>query len=116
MLRCIQPLKMEDVVLGQYVGNPDGKGDAKLGYLDDTTVPKGSLTPTYAMAVLRIRNERWDGVPFILKCGKGEGGGGREREWRGVGRSLSFNLRTSTRPSPIVLALVLTLALVLVLT
>ena len=39
-------------------------------YLDDPTVPKGSVTPTYAAAVLRINNERWDGVPFILRCGK----------------------------------------------
>ena len=71
VLRSIDPIELEDCVLGQYVGNPEGEGDAKLGYLDDQTVPKGSVTPTYAMAVLRIKNERWDGVPFILKCGKG---------------------------------------------
>lgn len=71
MLRCIQPIEKDDIVVGQYVGNPEGEGDAKLGYLDDSTVPKGSKTPTYAMAVMYIRNERWDGVPFILKCGKG---------------------------------------------
>ena len=33
---------------------------------------KGSTTPTYACAVLRIKNERWDGVPFIMKSGKGK--------------------------------------------
>lgn len=71
VLRSIQPISLDEVVLGQYVGNPDGEGDAKLGYLDDKTVPKGSRTPTFAMAVMYIRNERWDGVPFILKCGKG---------------------------------------------
>lgn len=70
VLRCIKPIECKDVILGQYVGNPDGEGDSKLGYLDDPTVPKGSTTPTYASAVLRITNERWDGVPFILKCGK----------------------------------------------
>ena len=72
VLRCIHPIKLGEVVLGQYVGNPDGEGDAKLSYLDDKTVPVGSRTPTYAMAAMHIRNERWDGVPFILKCGKGE--------------------------------------------
>ena len=72
MLRSIRPIQLEDVVLGQYVGNPNGEGDAKLSYLDDQTVPKGSRTPTFAMAVMYIRNERWDGVPFILKCGKGD--------------------------------------------
>ena len=72
VLRSIDPIELEDCVLGQYVGDPEAeKDDAKLGYLDDPTVPKGSVTPTYAMAVLRIKNERWDGVPFILKCGKG---------------------------------------------
>jgi len=70
VLRSIRPIELDDVVLGQYVGNPDGEGDAKLSYLDDKTVPKGSNTPTFAMAVMYIRNERWDGVPFILKCGK----------------------------------------------
>ena len=72
VLRSIRPIELDDVVLGQYVGNPDGEGDAKLSYLDDKTVPKGSNTPTFAMAVMYIRNERWDGVPFILKCGKGQ--------------------------------------------
>lgn len=71
VLRSIRPIELSDVVLGQYVGDPNGEGDAKLGYADDQTVPKGSRTPTFAMAVMYIHNERWDGVPFILKCGKG---------------------------------------------
>ena len=33
-------------------------------------MPEGSLCPTFAAAVLKINNERWDGVPFMLKCGK----------------------------------------------
>ncbi|XP_043984038.1 glucose-6-phosphate 1-dehydrogenase-like isoform X2 [Gambusia affinis] len=70
VLKCIAPPDMADVVLGQYVGDPGGEGDAKLGYLDDPTVPKGSCTPTFATAVLYVQNERWDGVPFILRCGK----------------------------------------------
>ncbi|CAG2211079.1 G6PD [Mytilus edulis] len=55
---------------GQYIGKPGGKGDEAQGYLDDPTVPKGSVTPTFATAVLHVKNERWDGVPFILRCGK----------------------------------------------
>uniref|UniRef100_A0A087Y1S4 Glucose-6-phosphate 1-dehydrogenase n=1 Tax=Poecilia formosa TaxID=48698 RepID=A0A087Y1S4_POEFO len=70
VLKCIAPPNMEDVVLGQYAGDPGGEGEAKLGYLDDPTVPKGSCTPTFATAVLYVQNERWDGVPFILRCGK----------------------------------------------
>lgn len=71
VLRCIRELTRDDVVLGQYVGNPEGKDeDSRMGYLDDKTVPEGSTTPTFALAVLYINNERWDGVPFILRCGK----------------------------------------------
>ena len=40
------------------------------GYLDDDTVPKGSLCPTFAAAAMFINNARWDGVPFLLKAGK----------------------------------------------
>lgn len=61
MLKCIAPVSMSDVVLGQYVGDPEGEGDAKLGYLDDPTVPKGSTQATFATAVLYVHNERWDG-------------------------------------------------------
>jgi glucose-6-phosphate 1-dehydrogenase len=70
VLKCIPALTMDDVVLGQYIGDPEGQGEAKESYLDDPTVPKDSTTPTYASAALRINNERWDGVPFILRCGK----------------------------------------------
>ena len=67
------------MVLGQYVGNPEMEDpDAKMGYLDDPTVPAGSVTPTFAVGVFHIKNERWDGVPFILKCGKGKGSTNQE--------------------------------------
>ncbi len=72
VLRSISPITRDNIILGQYAGDPNGEGDAKLSYLDDETVPKGSITPTYAMAALFIKNERWDGVPFIVKCGKGK--------------------------------------------
>merc|ERR1712110_1046138 len=71
VLKAISEIKLDDVVLGQYVGDPDGPTeDSQKGYLDDPTVPAGSVTPTYAEAVLRINNERWEGVPFILRSGK----------------------------------------------
>ena len=41
VLKSISPVELDNVVLGQYVGNPDGEGDQKQGYLDDPTVPKG---------------------------------------------------------------------------
>lgn len=71
VLRSTKNIELENVVLGQYVGNSELEGEGKEGYLDDPTVPKDSVTPTYAMAALYINNERWDGVPFFLRCGKG---------------------------------------------
>ncbi|KAL4227115.1 glucose-6-phosphate 1-dehydrogenase [Mactra antiquata] len=70
VLKSIPPIVIDNVVLGQYVGNPEGNGEEKLGYLDDPTVPAGSTTPTFVTAALFVRNERWDGVPFLLRCGK----------------------------------------------
>jgi len=72
-LKCIKEVQLDQVILGQYVGDPNAKdAEARLGYLDDPTVPCNSNTPTFALVVLKINNERWDGVPFILKCGKGK--------------------------------------------
>ncbi|XP_076840181.1 glucose-6-phosphate 1-dehydrogenase-like isoform X2 [Brachyhypopomus gauderio] len=70
VLKCITPVSLTDVVLGQYVGNPEGEGQARLGYQDDPGVPEGSRTATFATAVLHVHNERWEGVPFVLRCGK----------------------------------------------
>ncbi|ORX53661.1 glucose-6-phosphate dehydrogenase [Hesseltinella vesiculosa] len=66
LLRCVKPITLEDTLVGQYVGNNSGKP----GYQDDDTVPKGSRCPTFALTTLWIDNERWDGVPFIMKAGK----------------------------------------------
>ncbi|URE28542.1 glucose-6-phosphate 1-dehydrogenase [Musa troglodytarum] len=59
VLQSVIPIKFEEVVLGQYEG-----------YKDDATVSDNSNTPTFATIVLHIYNERWEGVPFILKAGK----------------------------------------------
>lgn len=59
VLQSVLPINDEEVVLGQYEG-----------YRDDPTVPDNSNTPTFATVVLRVHNERWEGVPFILKAGK----------------------------------------------
>uniref|UniRef100_A0A8W4F7W3 glucose-6-phosphate dehydrogenase (NADP(+)) n=1 Tax=Sus scrofa TaxID=9823 RepID=A0A8W4F7W3_PIG len=61
VLKCISEVQASNVVLGQYVGNPNGEGEATRGYLDDPTVPCGSTTATFAAVVLYVENERWDG-------------------------------------------------------
>lgn len=68
VLKCIRPIKLDNALLGQYVGDVDGK---KPGYLDDDSLKnKESQTPTFAALALFIENERWEGVPFVLKAGK----------------------------------------------
>lgn len=62
VLKCIAPVTLGDVVLGRYEGNPAGEGEAKLGYLNDPTVPQGSHTATFATVVLYVHNERWEGL------------------------------------------------------
>ncbi|XP_015900790.3 glucose-6-phosphate 1-dehydrogenase, chloroplastic isoform X1 [Ziziphus jujuba] len=69
VLRSMRPLLLEDVVVGQYKGHSKG-GKLLPAYTDDPTVPKGSVTPTFAAAALFIDNARWDGVPFLMKAGK----------------------------------------------
>lgn len=72
VLKVIRPLNINDVVLGQYVKNPDAKEgeEAACSYSEEDDIPKDSTTPTYALAVLYVNNERWEGVPFFLRCGK----------------------------------------------
>ncbi|KAH7622019.1 hypothetical protein Ndes2526B_g02844 [Nannochloris sp. 'desiccata'] len=69
VLKTMGVVKLEDVVLGQYRSRTT-KGTTLPGYLDDDTVPRGSLTPTFAACAVFINNARWDGVPFLLKAGK----------------------------------------------
>lgn len=68
VLRAVTPLILDDLVVGQYTADEEGKNAA---YADESGVPEGSVTPTFATAVLHVQNSRWEGVPFILKAGKG---------------------------------------------
>ncbi|KAL2460685.1 Glucose-6-phosphate 1-dehydrogenase 4 [Abeliophyllum distichum] len=61
LLRTIRKLEPSDVILGECTPTPGGKGDAKLE----------KATPTFFAAALYIDNARWDGVPFLIKVGKG---------------------------------------------
>lgn len=65
-LKAVPAIEDKNVLLGQYTA---AKG--KPGYKDDDTVPKDSNCPTFAALALYVQNKRWEGVPFILKAGKG---------------------------------------------
>ncbi|KAL9650712.1 hypothetical protein ABK040_001766 [Willaertia magna] len=69
VLKAIEPVKIEDIVIGQYKGRV-ANNQRILGYREDPTVPDDSITPTFAACVLKIKNRRWDGVPFFLEAGK----------------------------------------------
>ena len=66
VLRAVPAIQDKDVLIGQYTA-----ANGKPGYKDDDTVPKDSNCPTFAAMALYVNNERWQGVPFILKAGKG---------------------------------------------
>ncbi len=59
VIGCFRPLSASDVVVGQY-----------NGYRDTSDVPADSRTETYVAARIWIDNERWRGVPFLLRTGK----------------------------------------------
>jgi len=69
LLQSIQPLREEDVVLGQYTAGAS-HGEAVPGYREEDGVDPNSNTETFAAARLFINNWRWQGVPFLLRTGK----------------------------------------------
>lgn len=54
-----RPLRPEDVVLGQY-----------RGYRATEGVDPNSKVPTYVIARFQIDNDRWAGVPIVIRAGK----------------------------------------------
>ena len=74
LLQCVETILPENCLLGQFGANTQRKGaerQVEPGYLDDETVPEGSVCPTFAATVMHIKNPRWEGVPFLITAGKG---------------------------------------------
>ena len=68
-LKAIAPVRMDDVVFGQYTaGRIDGK--KVPGYREEPGVAPDSCTETFVALKLEIDNWRWQGVPFFLRTGK----------------------------------------------
>lgn len=59
VLKCIPPIRPEDLIRGQF-----------RGYLDEKGVAPDSQTETFAALRLFIHSWRWDGVPFYIRAGK----------------------------------------------
>ena len=66
VLKHIPPLQLKDLVVGQYRRN--GKNPS---YNEEEGVPRDSITPSYAAMALRVDHARWEGVPFLIRAGKG---------------------------------------------
>ena len=58
-LNAVRPLRLEDVVRGQY-----------RGYREEAGVAPDSTVETFVAARLEIDNPRWRGVPFLIRTGK----------------------------------------------
>lgn len=60
VLQHMDPIQLDDVLLGQY-----------RGYTNDPTISnKNTNTPTFAAMRFWVHTPRWEGVPFILQAGK----------------------------------------------
>ena len=70
LLRCVRPVELKDIVVGQYTASTRGKR-VHPAYVDDETVADDSITPTFAAVRLNIDNWRWADVPFFVSAGKG---------------------------------------------
>ncbi|MCJ1270281.1 Glucose-6-phosphate 1-dehydrogenase [Lobaria immixta] len=68
VIQSMASIKPEDTIIGQYIKSADGQ---KPGYKDDDAVPKDSHCPTFCAAIAHINNSRWNGVPILIKAGKG---------------------------------------------
>lgn len=67
VLKCMAPFDTKDVLIGQYDKSEDG---TKPSYLDDKTVTQDSRAITFAAIAFEIQNERWSGVPIVMRAGK----------------------------------------------
>lgn len=67
VLRALRPVKLEEMVRGQYAAGAV-KGESVEGYVEDLGEP--SDTETFVALRAHVDNWRWQGVPFYLRTGK----------------------------------------------
>jgi glucose-6-phosphate 1-dehydrogenase len=71
LLNAVMDIDPDEVVLGQFTA-----GNGKPGFTEDDSIKKedaeqAKWCSTFAQLVIRIDNDRWRGVPFIIRAGKG---------------------------------------------
>lgn len=67
VLDWMLPIEYFNTIIGQYGKSENGE---KPAFKDEGDVPNDSRCATFCAAVGRIENDRWAGVPFVLKAGK----------------------------------------------
>jgi glucose-6-phosphate 1-dehydrogenase len=69
VLRAVRPFSPDELVRGQYSADVV-EGREVVGYRDEDRVAPDSIVETFVALRAWIDNERWDGVPFLLRAGK----------------------------------------------
>lgn len=69
VFRALRPLKVDDVVRGQYIAGQIAGKDV-LGYREEKNISPNSTTETYIAMRFFIDNWRWGGIPFYFYTGK----------------------------------------------
>ncbi len=64
VIRALDPVKPDDIVRGQYLGN-----DEVASYVEDAESPN-SRTESFVAMKVHVSNWRWNGTPFYLRTGK----------------------------------------------
>jgi len=68
MLKDLNPPMPGDLVVGQYVANNE---PGSKNYLEEEGVAPDSKTETYVSVRATFNRDRWQGVPFFIRTGKG---------------------------------------------
>jgi glucose-6-phosphate 1-dehydrogenase len=69
VLAAVRPFSADELVRGQYVAGVV-EGREVPGYRDEERVAPESAVETFVAVRAWIDNERWQGVPFLLRTGK----------------------------------------------
>ncbi|KAL9130887.1 MAG: hypothetical protein Q9217_001037 [Psora testacea] len=67
VMNWMPPIDHQRTIIGQYGKSKDGE---KPAFKDEKDVEQDSRCVTFCAAVVHIENDRWSGVPFLLKAGK----------------------------------------------
>jgi glucose-6-phosphate 1-dehydrogenase len=81
LMRCVRRLSPAEVGTwtrrSRYRAGRVGDKDVP-DYVNEPGVDPGNCTETFAAVTMFVENERWDGIPFVLRTGKAIGADRRE--------------------------------------